>query len=135
MKRITTVTTLAIFLIVLSVVANKDAWADRGRFYGHARIGIYLGDPWPWYWGYPAYYPYYPYYPYYRYPFYPPAVSVVPSSPPVYIEQQQRQEQQSAPSQQKYYWYYCSNPQGYYPYVRTCPAGWQKVDPQPPNQP
>ena len=30
------------------------------------------------------------------------------------------------------YWYYCQNPQGYYPYVNSCPGGWMKVVPQPP---
>jgi len=29
------------------------------------------------------------------------------------------------------YWYYCQNPQGYYPYVRQCPSGWQTVVPPP----
>ena len=27
------------------------------------------------------------------------------------------------------YWYYCENPQGYYPYIRSCPGGWMKVVP------
>jgi hypothetical protein len=27
------------------------------------------------------------------------------------------------------YWYYCSNPAGYYPYVRQCSTLWQKVVP------
>ena len=25
------------------------------------------------------------------------------------------------------YWYYCRNPQGYYPYVPSCSAGWEPV--------
>jgi hypothetical protein len=25
------------------------------------------------------------------------------------------------------YWYYCSNPQGYYPYVRQCTGQWETV--------
>jgi hypothetical protein len=24
-------------------------------------------------------------------------------------------------------WYHCSSPDGYYPYVATCPSGWQSV--------
>ena len=24
-------------------------------------------------------------------------------------------------------WYHCRNPQGYYPYVTSCPSGWQTV--------
>jgi len=40
------------------------------------------------------------------------------SSSPVYV--------QPAPAT---YWYYCPNPQGYYPYVQQCPAGWMTVIP------
>jgi hypothetical protein len=28
-----------------------------------------------------------------------------------------------------YYWYYCRNPQGYYPYLTSCPGGWVQVIP------
>jgi hypothetical protein len=72
--------------------------------------------------GMPFWYPY-GYYPYpydYAYPIYSPPV-VQESSPPVYVE--------PAPQQ---YWYYCQSLQGYYPYVRECPGGWQQVLPQPP---
>ena len=34
---------------------------------------------------------------------------------------------------QQSYWYYCQDPQGYYPYVRNCPGGWQQVLPTPPQ--
>jgi hypothetical protein len=49
------------------------------------------------------------------------------------VIQQQPQEyiQQSPAPQQQGYWYYCQNPQGYYPYVKECPAGWLQVVPQP----
>ena len=30
-------------------------------------------------------------------------------------------------------WYYCADSNSYYPYVRTCPAGWQRVPAQPPD--
>jgi hypothetical protein len=105
----------------------------RGGYYGHGGywgrgypgvgFGIYLGGP-AW-WG-PGYY-----YPpsYYAYP---PAVVTVPASPPVYIE---RGEAQSAPAPDQgsqNWWYYCANPSGYYPYVKQCPGGWQRVAPQPP---
>lgn len=60
--------------------------------------------------------PIYPFpYPYYYAP--PPPVYVVPV--PV------------APAPEPNYWYYCPNPQGYYPYVQTCPGGWMKVVPEP----
>ncbi|MGA8049499.1 MAG: hypothetical protein WCA09_04920 [Burkholderiales bacterium] len=90
---------------------------------GGGHVGIYLGGPIGW----PYYYPYYGYgygYPYY----YPPAV-VQPSSPPVYIERQDTQE--AAPSTS--YWYYCPESKAYYPYVKQCPGGWQRVAPQPPE--
>ena len=28
-------------------------------------------------------------------------------------------------------WYYCRNPEGYFPYVKECPSGWQTVPAQP----
>jgi FKBP-type peptidyl-prolyl cis-trans isomerase FkpA len=38
---------------------------------------------------------------------------------------------QTAPqSQQASFWYYCDDAKAYYPYVRECPSGWQKVVPQ-----
>ena len=33
-----------------------------------------------------------------------------------------------------YYWYYCRTSKGYYPYVKDCPVGWEKVSPLPPGQ-
>jgi len=30
------------------------------------------------------------------------------------------------------YWYYCRAAKGYYPYVATCPSGWEKVPATPP---
>jgi hypothetical protein len=92
------------------------------HFHGHHGFGFFIGPSlvWPYY-----YYPYYPYYPY------PPSAVVVPSSPPVYIEQG---DEQTTPLQQPNYWYYCTNPQGYYPYVKECPAEWKKVEQVPPQQ-
>jgi hypothetical protein len=128
MKRIIPVISALIFSSVVGTITSGAAMADNGHFVhtrGGGHVGIYLGIPFPGYWGYPTPYPYYPYNPYY------PPVVTVPSSPPVYIEQ--GQQQPATPPQ--HYWYYCSNPQGYYPYVRECPTGWQAVAPQPPNQP
>ena len=36
---------------------------------------------------------------------------------------------------QAQYWAYCRNPQGYYPYVSECPAGWLPVTPTSPPPP
>jgi hypothetical protein len=82
---------------------------------GHFRGGVWIGPGWG-LWD--PFFPYYPYYPYYA----PPTV-VVPQQPETYI--QQPAPQQAEPS----YWYYCRNPQGYYPYVKSCPGGWLKVVP------
>jgi len=50
--------------------------------------------------------------------------------PPVtYI--QQEDGAQAATESQTNYWHYCSNPEGYYPYVKKCPDGWLPVAPQP----
>ena len=108
------------------LLSSGVALADH--VHRHSGIGFYDGDPYGLH--YP--YPYYPYYPNYAYP-----PVVVPQQPPyVYIEQESSQQasQQPAP-QQKYYWYHCDNPEGYYPYIKECPSGWQKVLPQPPSQP
>jgi len=110
--------------ISLSGVAQAHEYGHYGHGYWHGGVGVYFGVPGP-------YYPYYGYpYPYYPYP---PAV-IAPAQPPVYVEQQPQTVQPSsvqaqiAPAQDATnYWYYCSNPDGYYPYVKDCPAGWKKV--------
>jgi hypothetical protein len=87
---------------------HGGGWSYRG-YYGGFGLGFY---------GWPYSYPYYSY---------PPTVITVPVTPPVYI-------QQSPPATQQYpsgYWYYCNNPDGYYPYIKECPNGWQQVEPRP----
>ena len=65
------------------------------------------------YWGFPVVG-----WPYLGWPYYPP---VATEAPPAYSE----------PAQQPpYYWYYCQDPQGYYPYVKSCPSGWIQVKPK-----
>jgi len=92
----------------------------RDRDFGRSHIGVFFGAPGFWY--DPLWYDPYPY------SYYPPVV-VVPSSPPTYIE---RGQAQSAPSQANNWWYYCPASKTYYPYVRECHGGWQRVTPQPP---
>lgn len=92
-----------------------------GHGYGHGYgVGVYLGGPlyWPGY--YPGYYPY-PYTysgPDYSYPG--PAGAYVEQGVP-----------QAAPAQSQD-WYYCAGSNAYYPYVRECPGGWQRVPSVPP---
>ena len=127
MKRLNSVLILA--LAILGVVASAPvAAAHHG---GHMRFGVYVG---PGYWYPPSYYTYPPYYypPYY----YPPAV-VAPAAPPTYIEQGVAQpgpaQVAPAPAQPQGFWYYCDGSKAYYPYVKECPGGWQRVAPQPAN--
>lgn len=86
--------------------------------YGYAGLGFYgfgypyWGDPYWYGWNYSDYgYPYD-----YSYGYDPSAVAA-PSS--------------TAPAAQNY-WYYCGSANRYYPYVRSCPEGWQKVLATPP---
>ena len=113
---------VTLLLLLLGPAAVGIAWADH--FYG-PRVGVYVGaGPWPLYYPGPGYYPY---------PNYP--VIVTAPAPTVYVEQDPSSasgapayRQPTAPSSD---WYYCHNPEGYYPYVKNCPAGWQRVPSQP----
>jgi hypothetical protein len=125
-------------LIFLAVVMGGSAFAQRhgghaggshfsGRHFSgsHVGVGIYFGGPAFWYYPSPYYYypsPYY-YSPYY---YYPPAAAV-PYSPPAYVEQGTPTEQF-----QSNWWYFCAGSNSYYPYVKECPGGWQRITPQPP---
>ena len=51
--------------------------------------------------------------------------------PPVYIEQRTVAKVQPLESNK---WDYCEKPEGYYPPVKECPVGWQRVEPQPSDQ-
>lgn len=60
--------------------------------------------------------------PWYPYGYYSPPPVIVQQQPPVVVQPEQQADNS---------WYYCQNPQGYYPYVKSCPGGWMKVVPQP----
>jgi len=116
-----------VFVLVLTgVLATEPAFARGPR--GHARIGvgIYFGVPLI---GFPYYYPPYHYAPYYYPAYYPPPV-VIRQQAPVYVEQDP-QPAPAAQPQSSGYWYYCADSRAYYPYVKECPGGWQRVAPQP----
>jgi hypothetical protein len=58
------------------------------------------------------------------------------SAPTVYVEQPAMAPAAPAPAPAPTnFWYYCGASKAYYPYVKECPGGWQKVLPQPPGQP
>lgn len=128
----------AIGLLLLAGISASNVWADRGGGHGYSRghfgVGVVIGPYWgPGYVGSPFYYP--PYAPYS--PYYPPIV-VERAEPPVYIEQRATLPElgEALPaSLPPGFWYYCPAAQGYYPYVRECPTGWQKVAPQPSSRP
>ena len=112
-------------LLVLLACAGTLA-AETASAHG-PRVHFGIGFGFPGYW--PGYY-YPPYYPAYYPPYYP----QVPAAPPVYIEQgvpQAAPSQAPAPGQSSGWWYYCAESQTYYPYVKQCPSGWQRVTPQP----
>jgi hypothetical protein len=107
---------------------GHGSWGHHGgsRF----DFDFVVGGPfwgWPWYYpyGYPGYYPYYyqGYYPYY----YAPAEQSMPQE---YVERP-RGRPSSRPSG---VWYYCPRSNAYYPYVRECPGGWQKVPVKPASE-
>lgn len=131
---------LATVLLILGIALSGAAMAQRhgeGRWGGHGEghwrgheggrlhLGFYFGSP---FYG-PRYYPA----PYYYPPAYYPPVVVVPASPPVYIEQSNAQPAPGPATSQQNWWYYCTDSRTYYPYVKDCPGGWQRVAPQPPS--
>jgi hypothetical protein len=61
----------------------------------------------------------------YQEPVYVPAPAPVVVAPPV----QPVVQQQVIPN----VWYYCSSSKTYYPYVQSCPTGWQTVPAVPPH--
>lgn len=117
----------------VSALAYQGHGHYGGGYHGGGRVGVYFGGPVvgfgvPYYgygYGYPGYG-----YGYGAYNYYGPGTTVVttPVAPPVYIEQNNAAP--SGPASDGY-WYYCHNPDGYYPYVRQCAEGWQKVPPEP----
>lgn len=108
--------------VLLATLSSTAAWADP---HGRVHFGLMIGAPAYWGpWGYPP--PPYYYYP----PYYPPAV-VVERQAPVYIEQTPPVVATAPTPAPQGFWYYCTATKGYYPYVKECPSGWQKVLPQP----
>lgn len=80
-------------------------WKHHARGPGYHRGGVVILRPWPTY----------------RYEYYSPPPVIIREQPSFYGQPQE---------QEPYYWFYCQDPQGYYPYVRTCPGGWLKVVPE-----
>ncbi len=105
-------------LAILALAAAAVFASGSALAHGRVFFGVGIGVPvccGPYYYGYP-------YYPYYYDTYYEPRTVVVPAQPQRYIEQ-------SSPDSG--YWYYCAESKTYYPYVKYCPGGWQRVSPTP----
>ena len=107
------------WILALGALRAGASLSGAALAHGHGRLFLGFNFGFPGYYYHPA-----PYY-YYPPPVYYPAPVVV-QQPPVYTERQE-----VAPEAQGY-WYYCAATRGYYPYVKECPGGWQKVPPAPP---
>lgn len=92
---------------------------QRGRWH-HG----WHGDRWGWWWLAGGIWYYYPV------PIYPYPDPYVPGS--VVVVNNTAASPQPPAEQPVQYWYHCSSPEGYYPYVANCPAGWQPVPATPP---
>ena len=130
MKKLSKAASLLVFasmgvLASNAVMAHHHGRHGHGGHGGHARFGFYIGAPL-----FAA-----PFYPYYApaYPRYYPPVVVAPAPPPVYIENTAVPAAPVTAEAPENWWYYCMDARGYYPYVRDCPGGWQRVAPRPPN--
>jgi hypothetical protein len=102
---------LRILVLLAVALFAGNATAAHTRLY----LGFHFGVPLYW----PEPYYYYPP-PYYYYP---------PPSPPVYYAPAPA----AAPEETQQWYYFCADSKTYYPYVRECPAGWQRVPAVPPR--
>ena len=124
---------ILVLLLCETLVSGSAMAGYRGHGHSHGPI-VRFGFSY----GIPIYAPRYFPAPYYTYPayavpapvfIYPPAV-IRYSSPPVYVERGITQAEPTSPQAQND-WYYCAGSQTYYPYVKECPGGWQRVPAQP----
>jgi hypothetical protein len=137
MKRLSLL--LAAFATLLSLFAISAPAEAHGRIRG----GVFLnfGVPWPGYWAPRYYYPPPAAYYYDDYYMPPPGVIVQRRDSPEYVErsdiegappayqQQPAQSQQQQPQQN--WWYWCASSEKYFPYVKECTGGFQRVPAQP----
>lgn len=127
MMRYSKVVSVSLLLFLVAVVSSPAMAQYRGHGYGHGggvRWGISIGVPLYGLGYYPGYYPY-PY-------AYPAPAYAYPAPPAAYVEQGVPQAA-PAPAQPQGDWFYCADSKTYYPYVRECPAGWQRVPSMPPR--
>jgi hypothetical protein len=138
----------AVSVLILLVFGAATSESAIAQHHGGVRFGINIGIP---LFG-PGYYPPYAYpAPAYAYPApayaYPAPAYAYPApaysypapaysyprpavAPSAAYAQQGYPQTAPAPAQPQD-WYYCADSKAYYPYVRDCPAGWQRVPAQP----
>jgi hypothetical protein len=115
-----------LFIVTLAIFSNSPAYAERGwgwrgGWVGPALVGGVIAYDLTYPYRYPYPYPYaYPY-PVYEQPY------------PVYVQPNQAYVQPAPTQSAVPTWYYCKSAKGYYPYVPSCPEGWQPVAAQPPQ--
>jgi len=114
-------------LVIAGAAVSATAMAHR-HFHGYGPrfgVGLYI-NPFPLYYG-PAYY---------YGPEYYPQVVVRPAPITEYVEPGYAVSPAPAAAApqpgQTGDWYYCHNPDGFYPSIKTCPSGWQRVPAQAP---
>lgn len=132
-------------LAIMLITSSYSAWADRPHFH-HRAVGVGVGvgiyvNPFPIYGG--RYYYGAPYYPY-TYPYsYAPEIISVPVitnispviTPPTTIIYEQASDVPAYDSSNgmpnnnnnNNDWLYCHQPDGFYPAIKNCPGGWQRV--------
>lgn len=119
--------TTLVFMILLALLLAIPWFSYAGHGHnGHTRVfigGSFSFGP-PAYWGPPAWGPRY----YYGAPVYYGPPPVIVAQPPWYAQPQPAYVQRGQAESD--YWYYCENPQGFYPYIKSCPGGWMKVVPE-----
>lgn len=133
-----TIKTIIAAMILMACASASNTWA-HGRYYG-PRVSIGLGVgfgsyAYPFPVGYARrYYPA-PYYPY-QTSYYPEVIVetlVSPTPATVYVREANITQNfpiRPSTSVNGSDWYYCHNPDGFYPSIKTCPSGWQKVPAQ-----
>ena len=95
-----------------AVAPRPPVAANPGHGHRHHHRNVFVGGAFGWGWWYPP-----PYY--YAYPV------AVPGESVTYVEQGEAEVVQPGR-----WWYYCESSAGFYPYVRECPAGWERVPPR-----
>ena len=109
--------TALVLALAAGVLTATSAFAG-GRHHHHHGPRVSFG----FHFGAPLYYRHYPSY-YYPAPIYYSAPVVVQAPPQVYTER----SDEAAPAPETQYWHYCTSARGYYPYVKECPGGWERV--------